>query len=124
MSGRFNQPRREKLSRVADRVVAQVLRRLRSDLRAASESCSVLMSWSDEADDDELLGCFEGLSLLDGEPQGANEMPRIRLFLDSIWEFSDRNVRTFEQEVAVTFLHELGHYLGLTEEEVEARGLG
>jgi predicted Zn-dependent protease with MMP-like domain len=29
----------------------------------------------------------------------------------------------FREEVRITFLHELGHYLGLNEEDISERGL-
>jgi predicted Zn-dependent protease with MMP-like domain len=51
-------------------------------------------------------------------------MPRIRLFLDSLWESVEQDEETFRHEVRITFLHELGHYLGWEEEEIEAYGLG
>lgn len=35
-----------------------------------------------------------------------------------------KNPRHFREEVATTLLHELGHYLGLDEDEVETLGLG
>ena len=31
-------------------------------------------------------------------------------------------MRAFREEVRITYLHELGHYLGLEEDEIEARG--
>ena len=50
-------------------------------------------------------------------------MPRIRLFLDNLWEDCDRDLETFRDEVRITLLHELGHYLGLDEDQVAALGL-
>ena len=42
---------------------------------------------------------------------------------DLIWDFTDGDVSEFREEVKVTLLHELGHYLGLDEDEVEELGL-
>ena len=53
----------------------------------------------------------------------TEEMPRIRLFLDNLWDASNGELETYRYEVRITFLHELGHYLGLDEEEVAALGL-
>jgi predicted Zn-dependent protease with MMP-like domain len=77
-----------------------------------------------EAVEDNLLGLFEGYSLLDGEPASAEQLPRIRLFLDNLWDYAEGNLSDFKNEVRVTLLHELGHYLGYDEDEVEMRGLG
>ena len=73
--------------------------------------------------DENILGLFSGnphgteLSHPDPSP------PQIILYLSNIWEFSGANDTAFRQEVRVTYLHELGHYLGWDEEEIAARGL-
>jgi predicted Zn-dependent protease with MMP-like domain len=50
-------------------------------------------------------------------------MPRIRLFLDNLWDDCNGDLQTYRDEVRITFLHELGHYLGLDEDQVAERGL-
>jgi predicted Zn-dependent protease with MMP-like domain len=49
--------------------------------------------------------------------------PQIILFLDNLWDFADRDEGVFRQEVRTTLLHELGHYLGLDEDDLTERGL-
>jgi predicted Zn-dependent protease with MMP-like domain len=49
--------------------------------------------------------------------------PQIILFLLNLWEFSDADEEIFGEEVHTTYLHELGHYLGLNEDELTERGL-
>lgn len=106
------------------------MERLPKEVREAAAECFI--SYEDiaeaaEEDDglpDDLLGLFEGYSRLDPLPSGPEDMPRIRLFLDHLWEYSDENERTYRREVRITYLHELGHYLGWSEEEVDALGLG
>jgi predicted Zn-dependent protease with MMP-like domain len=49
--------------------------------------------------------------------------PQIILFLENIWDFSEGDEGIFGDEVHTTFLHELGHYLGLDEDELTERGL-
>jgi predicted Zn-dependent protease with MMP-like domain len=116
---------RSRVERLADDVVQHVLRRLPLDVAAAANAVRIELAWSDvlpEAnEDEELLGWFEGDSLEDAE--GSELPPRIVLVLDRLWEYSERRAEVFEQEVAVTLLHELGHYLGWDEDEVAARGL-
>lgn len=49
--------------------------------------------------------------------------PQIILFLENLWEFSDADEEIFLDEVHTTYLHELGHYLGLNEDDLFDRGL-
>jgi predicted Zn-dependent protease with MMP-like domain len=69
------------------------------------------------------LGIFTGAPW-GSEPMGTEEMPRIYLFTDALWEECGGDPATYAEEVRITLLHELAHYLGLDEDEVEARGLG
>ena len=67
------------------------------------------------------LGLFTG-------PEFADEgnvplPPQIILFLENIWDFAEVDEEIFREEVRTTFLHELGHYLGLDEDELTERGL-
>ena len=49
--------------------------------------------------------------------------PQIILFLENLWDFAEGDEEIFCEEVRTTFLHELGHYLGLDEDELTERGL-
>jgi len=69
------------------------------------------------------LGLFVGESH-DLEGQVSNPMPgQILLFLENIWSFAEEDLEQFREEVQVTLLHELGHYLGLDEDDLFDRGL-
>jgi predicted Zn-dependent protease with MMP-like domain len=48
---------------------------------------------------------------------------QIILFLENLWEFAGRDHEVYRAEVRITFLHELGHYLGLDEIDLDDRGL-
>ena len=119
-----------KLLRLAQNAVQRALDKLPPEIRAAANECMV--SYEDSGDsmsDDEtlaedLLGLLEGCNRLDPPPISPDDMPRIRLFLDNLWDCSDHDERTFRKEVRITFLHELGHYLGWDEEQIAAIGLG
>jgi predicted Zn-dependent protease with MMP-like domain len=67
------------------------------------------------------LGLFTGAEMADAE----NELipAQITLFLLNIWGFSENTPEIFREEVRTTFLHELGHFLGLDEEDLADRGL-
>jgi hypothetical protein len=93
--------------------------------RWAEEELEALEKPGQGAFDDELkgdeLGLFEGPSAM--EEADAGDLPRIRLFLMNLWEWTDRDEQDFRDEVGTTFLHELGHYLGWDEDELIERGL-
>lgn len=72
---------------------------------------------------DDTLGLFVGQSLLETGESGGDVPPQIILFLANIWAFAENNETIYRQEVRTTFLHELGHYLGLEEIDLEERGL-
>jgi predicted Zn-dependent protease with MMP-like domain len=67
------------------------------------------------------LGLFTGPEFADEEH--ATLPPQIILFLENIWEAAEGGETIFREEVRTTFLHELGHYLGLDEDELTERGL-
>jgi predicted Zn-dependent protease with MMP-like domain len=121
---------RPKLLRLAEAEVERTIEKLPAEVRDAAAECVVTFEDIADAvseDDtlaDDLLGLFEGLSRLDPLPAGPADMPRIRLFLDNLWDFAGQDEREYRREVRITWLHELGHYLGWGEEEVEALGLG
>jgi predicted Zn-dependent protease with MMP-like domain len=49
--------------------------------------------------------------------------PQIILFLENLWDFCDADEEVFREEVRRTYMHELGHYLGLNEDDLWDRGL-
>ena len=69
------------------------------------------------------------LGLFTGSPHGtelAHDIPlppQILLYIDNLWEFAEDDDEVFRDEVRLTYLHELGHYLGWDEDELTARGL-
>lgn len=67
------------------------------------------------------LGLFTGAEL--AEEGNVPMPPQIILFLENLWDQAGGNEMVFCKEVQTTFLHELGHYLGLDEDELTERGL-
>jgi len=69
------------------------------------------------------------LGLFTGSPHGTEfstdnpAPPQILLYLESLWDFAEEDVEAFREEVRLTYLHELGHYLGWDEDDLTARGL-
>jgi len=69
------------------------------------------------------LGLFTGPSFGDEECSASPLPPQIILFLENLWDFADEDEAVFLEEVHTTYLHELGHYLGLDEDDLFERGL-
>ena len=114
---------------IARQVTHDVMTKLPPNLREEAQACVIEFALvseclADEPDlDEDLLGLFEGCSRLDGEPETPADLPRIRLFLDNLWDHAEGDLKVFRDELRITLLHELGHYLGLDEEQVAALGL-
>lgn len=118
-----------RLLNMATRVVKDALQSLPEDIRNEAADCRIefvemdsLMDTDEDLDPD-LLGLFEGNARCDPLPESPDEMPRILLFLDNLWDECGGDLTIYRHEVRITFLHELGHYLGLDEDEVAALGL-
>lgn len=69
------------------------------------------------------LGVFTGPAFADEEHSASPIPAQIILFLDNLWDFAEQDEEIFRTEVHTTFLHELGHYLGLDEDDLFDRGL-
>lgn len=119
-----------RLSALAQEVVTTAQRRLPPEVRAAAAAVPVCYEAepSDailaEGWEPDILGLFVGREHggeLREDP--APLPPQILLFLGNIWDYAEGDLRTYRDEVRLTYLHELGHYLGWDEEEVARRGL-
>jgi predicted Zn-dependent protease with MMP-like domain len=95
---------------------------LPSDVRAILEQVPVFLERRPDAEDlatgveADTLGIFE-------EGAAASPTPRIRLWLENLWEIAEGEVDAFRAEVRTTLLHEIGHVLGWDEQDLEERGL-
>ena len=111
-------------------VATEEIERTRSELPAPlrdalSEVAMVLEEFPSpehEADGIECdqLGLFEGADATD---PASPQVPRIVLWLGNLWDMCEAEEDAYREEVRITFLHELGHYLGLDEGDLSARGL-
>jgi predicted Zn-dependent protease with MMP-like domain len=117
----------EKLCVVASKEVEATLAALPKPLRERADKLPVTFERRPNADlqadgiEPDTLGLFTG-------PEFADEgnvplPPQIILFLKNLWDFAEGSEEIFCEEVRTTFLHELGHYLGLDENELTKRGL-
>jgi predicted Zn-dependent protease with MMP-like domain len=112
---------------LAQREVAETLRDLPAELREPASALPVTyerrpnQSILDDGYEDDLLGLFIGSPIY--EPGASPLPPQIILFLDNLAEFVEGDEEAFLEEVHITYLHELGHYLGLDEDDLDERGL-
>jgi predicted Zn-dependent protease with MMP-like domain len=118
----------KRLVTIAEAETAATLRRLPRDLREKAAAVALVFEpWmSDELAAPDLDP--DSLGLFVGDPHNVADsfapMPaQIYLFLESIWDWVEGDEDAFRDEVRTTYLHELGHYLGLDESDLEQRGL-
>lgn len=113
----------EKLQRLAEAEVRETLRKLPPEVRRAVAAVPVFFERVPDAADissgiePDTLGLFD-------EGGAEMPMPRIRLWLENLWDFSEEDEDIFLDEVHTTLLHEIGHFVGWNEEEIDERGLG
>lgn len=69
------------------------------------------------------LGLFVGPEYAYEETSALPLPPQIILFLENLWAISDGDEEVFREEIRTTYMHELGHYLGLDEDDLYDRGL-
>jgi predicted Zn-dependent protease with MMP-like domain len=69
------------------------------------------------------LGLFVGPEFAYEETTTQPLPPQIILFLENLWDLAEADEELFREEVRTTYLHELGHYLGLDEDDLFDRGL-
>lgn len=105
-----------------------VMRLLPRHLRTAAKPVAIRLEDYPSADsglDDDLLGVFLGNTLAELEGSHASAQPtEIILFIENLWDYAEEDEEVFLEEVRITLLHELGHFLGLDEIDLSERGLG
>lgn len=106
-----------------ERTLASLPQRLRDSMRAVPvifepRPADDLVADGVAADS---LGLFVGDPL--GEDRGDGLPPQIILYLESLFEFAEGDVTIYREEIQTTLLHEIGHYLGLDELDLEDRDL-
>ena len=117
----------KRLRELAQAEIEATLAELPAPLREEARKLPVTFepAPSDELQTDgiegDTLGLFVGAEFAD---RGAEVMPaQIILFLENLWDFAGGEETAYAEEIRTTFLHELGHFLGLGEDELGERGL-
>lgn len=117
------------LQGLASREVRETLDALPAPLRKLAEPLPVIFDRHpnalQEADgiEPDTLGLFIGPEYAEQEATSFPVPPQVILFLENIWEMTEGDEEAFIEEIHTTYMHELGHYLGLDEEDLVDRGL-
>ena len=76
------------------------------------------------AEDELLLGLYDGVPLTLRSVQDLPHPPDVIYLFRHDLEDACETVEQLEEEVGITLFHELGHYFGFDEEELESLGYG
>lgn len=112
----------EKLSQIAETEVRRTLQSFPREIRSRVQPVPVFLERRPDSDDlaqgvePDTLGFYD---------EGPSEMvtPRIRLWLENLWDLAEGDEAVFREEVRTTLLHEIGHFLGWDEEDLAERDL-
>lgn len=117
------------LQRAALQEIDAVQRALPVALRARARGVPVMLEPApdeallDDGVEADTLGLFVGEAWAEA---GESESPlpaQILVFFENLWAYADHDPERFREQVRVTYLHELGHYLGLDEDGLALREL-
>jgi predicted Zn-dependent protease with MMP-like domain len=119
----------KRLEDLAQAEVAATLADLPAPLRERAARLPVIFERVPNADfvaegiEADSLGLFTGPAFGEEEHAASPVPPQIFLYLENLWDFAEGDEESYLEEVHTTYLHELGHYLGLDEDDLTERGL-
>jgi predicted Zn-dependent protease with MMP-like domain len=131
------QPRRDEFDAMLGRVIAALPEKIRALLDEVPvvvddlPSREVLEEFGMTRDEaDELCGLHTGRAFTERSIEHDAELPsEIQLYREGIvaqaggWDGEDARAK-IEEEIRITLLHEIGHQLGLDEDDLERLGYG
>ena|SRR3990167_8531303 len=101
-----------------ERLVRRALATLPEEFRSRLENMVVVIEDEPPKNMRGTLGLYEGVPLTERSLEAINLPDRITLFRRPI-ERACRTEKDIEAEVRLTVLHEVGHYFGLEESQLE-----
>ncbi len=118
----------EQMCRVAEEEIARLLGELPEALRERAALVPVALerrpNATMQADGVEVdtLGLFTGPEWAEA---GEVALPsHIIIYLENVWEACETDEKRFRDEIATTFLHEVGHFFGFDEAGLGGDGAG
>ncbi|MFN7953444.1 MAG: metallopeptidase family protein [bacterium] len=116
-----------------DSVVDDTLEQLPRDIQSALENVSIQVEEFPSLEELRastpplsplILGLFRGVPLAEKSVLDGGAPPDTVVLYQRCLELTSRSPEELMEEIAVTLIHEIGHYLGLSEEDLIARGVG
>lgn len=105
-----------------ERVVADAVDEIPAPFAAALSEVAIVVEDEDPEDPD-LYGLYHGVPMTDPEARHGMLPPRIAIYMVPLLEdFPDRG--ELLEEIRITVLHEIGHHLGMDEDQLDALGYG
>jgi predicted Zn-dependent protease with MMP-like domain len=108
---------REEFDRLVEQAVAQLPRVFREKLTNVVIEVVDLPPRA-EREGEQLMGIFEGVPMTEKSVYQASGPDRVVLYQKNI-ESACRSRKELVREIRLTLLHELGHFFGLGEEDLE-----
>jgi predicted Zn-dependent protease with MMP-like domain len=108
----------EQLFDRADKIIQRTIESLPGPIRDQARKIPTLLErWP--PDDEDLLGQCHGF-----EPDHLSPtLGPIFIFIGPLRLFCEDEKLDFDDELRITYLHELGHFLGVDEDDLDQRGL-
>lgn len=116
-----------------DDIVARAIRRIPDEIRKHLENIVISVRRRPSSDlladiglppDELLFGIFEGVPLSERSVLDPPLLPDTIAIFQEPLETACTSRDELEEEIRITVVHEVAHYLGMTEEELEALGYG
>jgi predicted Zn-dependent protease with MMP-like domain len=103
-----------------EEVVREALDGIPEPIRSKLQN--TIFAIEDDSDDGSMLGLYEGIPFPDRSDASMSFPDRITLYQKPI-ERTGGTRSEIIREIQVTIAHEIGHFLGLSEEDLERMGL-
>lgn len=110
-----------------DKVVERAIRRIPPQIRAHLENIIIMVQERPSSElleemglppDYPLLGAYQGTSLMERSAVAPPVYPDMILIFQQPLQEMCRTVRQLEREIEITVVHEVAHFVGMTEEEL------
>jgi predicted Zn-dependent protease with MMP-like domain len=76
------------------------------------------------SDDAVLLGLYSGVPLTERSVEHSGRLPDVIFLFQEDIELVSDSEQQLQEEIRVTLLHEIGHYYGMDEDDLEKLGYG
>ena len=118
-----------RLTALAQETVAATQSQLPESVRTSAATVPVHLAAGpedaliNEGFEPDILGLFTGPAHGEERTEDSLLPPQIFLYLENLWDYAEGDEAVFRAEVRLTYLHELGHFLGWDETDLAVRGL-